>query len=158
LRNYGLRVNFKEIEGSLCKIPEIKEFLDLIFNGKFRGPSPWCGGPHIASVHGRPWTEGAVVPRRRAARGRWSSPVLTGDGGGGRAGPGGAREVLTGDGGVAMRRCTRGSERRWLELIVRVKEGTNELGREGMRCGEGRGSYHPFIGAGGAPERGGRGE
>jgi hypothetical protein len=38
-----------------------------------------------------------------------------------------------------------------------VKEGAKELGREGMRCGESRGSHHPFIGVGGAPERGGRG-
>jgi hypothetical protein len=60
--------------------------------------------------------------------------------------------VLTGDGGVATRRRTGGSERRWLELVVRAKE----LGREGMRCGEIWGSHHPFRGAGGAPERGGR--
>jgi hypothetical protein len=52
---------------------------------------------------------------------------------------------------------TRGNERRWLELIAREKEGAKELGREGMRCGESRGSHHPFIGAGEAPERGGRG-
>jgi hypothetical protein len=52
---------------------------------------------------------------------------------------------------------TRGNERRWLELIARAKEGAKELGREGMRCGESRGSHHPFIGAGEAPERGGRG-
>jgi hypothetical protein len=26
LRNYGLRVNFKETEGPLCKIPEITDF------------------------------------------------------------------------------------------------------------------------------------
>jgi hypothetical protein len=84
--------------------------------------------------------------------------VLTSDGGGGRAGRGGAREVLTGDRGVAMRRRTRGSKRWQLELVVRVKEGAMELKREGMRCGEGRGSHRPFIGAGGALERGGRGE
>jgi hypothetical protein len=64
------------------------------------------------------------------------------------AGQGGAREVLTSDGGVATRRRTGGSERRWLELVARAKEGTKELRREGMRCGEGRGSHHPFIGAG----------
>jgi hypothetical protein len=58
--------------------------------------------------------------------------------------------VLTGDGGVAERRCTGGSERRWLELITGAKEGTKELGREGMRCGESRGSHRPFIGAGGS--------
>jgi hypothetical protein len=64
---------------------------------------------------------------------------------------------LAGDGGVAMRRRTGGSERRWLELIVRAKEGAKELGREGMRCGEGQGSQRHFIGARGASERGGRG-
>jgi hypothetical protein len=47
--------------------------------------------------------------------------------------------VLNGDGGVAMSRCTGGSERRRLELVARAKEGAKELGREGMRCGEGRG-------------------
>jgi hypothetical protein len=52
---------------------------------------------------------------------------------------------------------TGGNERRRLELVARAKEGAKELGREGMRCGEGRGSHRPFIGAGGAPERGGRG-
>jgi hypothetical protein len=84
--------------------------------------------------------------------------VLTGDKGGGRVGRGGAREVLTGDGGVAKRRRTGGNERRRFELIARAKEGAKELGREGMRCGESRGSHRPFIGAGGASERGGRGE
>jgi hypothetical protein len=66
--------------------------------------------------------------------------------------------VLTGDGGVALRRCTGGSEQRWLELVARAKEGVKDLRREGMRCGEGRGSHRPFIGAGGGPGRGGRGE
>jgi hypothetical protein len=66
--------------------------------------------------------------------------------------------VLIGDGGVALRRCTGGSERRWLELVARAKEGVKELRREGMRCGEGRGSHRPFIGAGGGSGRGGRGE
>jgi hypothetical protein len=65
--------------------------------------------------------------------------------------------VLTSDGGVAMRRCTGGSERRRLELVTRAKEGAKELRREGMRCGEGRGSHRPFIGVGGSPGRGGRG-
>jgi hypothetical protein len=73
----------------------------------------------------------------RGERARWRlagarALELTGDGGGGRAGRGGAREVLAGDEGVAERRCTGGNER--------------------------RGSHRPFIGAGGAPERGGRGE
>jgi hypothetical protein len=56
--------------------------------------------------------------------------------------------VLTGDGGVAMRRRSGGSERRWIELVVRAKEGAKELGREGMGCGEIGGSHLPFIGAG----------
>jgi hypothetical protein len=66
--------------------------------------------------------------------------------------------VLDGDRGVATRRRTGGHERRRLELVARAKEGAKELGRVGMRCGEGRGSHRPFIGAGGAPGRGGRGE
>jgi hypothetical protein len=61
------------------------------------------------------------------------------DRGGGRVGRGSAREVLTGDGGVATRRRTRGNERRWLEIVARAEEGVKKLGREGMRCGEGRG-------------------
>jgi hypothetical protein len=84
--------------------------------------------------------------------------VLAGDGGEGRAGPGGAWEVLTTDGGVAERWHTRGNELRQLELIVRVKEGAKELKSEGMRCGESRGSHRPFIGVGGVPEMGGRGD
>jgi hypothetical protein len=100
------------------------------------------------------WTvdrgHGVASPTRE----HWSSPVLAGDGEGGRAGRGGAREVLTRDGGVATRWRTGGSKRRRLELVARAKE----LRREGMRCGEGQGSHRPFIGVGGAPERGGRGE
>jgi hypothetical protein len=84
--------------------------------------------------------------------------VLTGVRRGGQAGQGGAREVLTSDVGVATRQRTGGSERRQLELVARAKEGVKELEREGMRCGAGRGSHRPFIGAGGAPERGGQGE
>jgi hypothetical protein len=41
-------------------------------------------------------TECTAVPHQRAARRCWSSPVLTGDGVGGQADRGGAREVLTG--------------------------------------------------------------
>jgi hypothetical protein len=65
--------------------------------------------------------------------------------------------VLTGDGRVAERWRTGGNERRRLELIARAKEGAKELRREGMRCGESRGSHRHFIGVGGASERGGRG-
>jgi hypothetical protein len=90
---------------------------------------------------------------------RWTADRgLTGDGGGGQVGQGGASEVLTGDRGVLERRRTGGSERRRLELIASAKEGAKELRREGMRCGESRGSHRPFIGAGGVLERGGRWE
>jgi hypothetical protein len=65
--------------------------------------------------------------------------------------------VLTGDERVAERWRTGGNERRRLELVATAKEGAKELRREGMRCGERRGSHRLFIGVGGAPERGGRG-
>jgi hypothetical protein len=91
--------------------------------------------------------------RWTADRGRGgASPVcgaraleLADDGGEGRAGRGGAREVLTGDGGVAERWRTRGNERQWLELIARAKEGAKELGREGMRRGESQGVSPSFY-------------
>jgi hypothetical protein len=57
----GLRVDTQEVQGPFCKVAGIKEFPDLIFNGKFRGPSPQCGGPRATPVHGGPWT----LPRRR---------------------------------------------------------------------------------------------
>jgi hypothetical protein len=50
----GQRVDTQEVQGPFCKVVRIKEFLDLIFNGKFRGPSPRCGGPR-------------TPPRRRLA-------------------------------------------------------------------------------------------
>jgi hypothetical protein len=56
----GLQVETEEVQGPFCKVAGIKEFPDLIFNGKFRGPSPWCGGPRAAPVHGGPRT----LPRR----------------------------------------------------------------------------------------------
>jgi hypothetical protein len=98
------------------------------------------------------WTMDSAGPRWTTVRGRG------GDGGGGRAGRGGAREVLTGNGGVVERRRTGGNEPRRLELIARAKEGAKELEREGVRCSESQGSHCPFIGARGAPERGGWGE
>jgi hypothetical protein len=57
----GLRVDTQEVQGPFCKVAEIKEFLDLIFNGKFCGPSPQCGGPRAALVHGGP----RKLPQRR---------------------------------------------------------------------------------------------
>jgi hypothetical protein len=84
--------------------------------------------------------------------------VLTSDGGGGRGGRGGAREVLTGDRRVAERWRTGGHERWRLELVTRAKESAKELGREGMRCDESLGSHRPFIGAGGSTGEGWPGE
>jgi hypothetical protein len=69
----------------------------------------------------------------------------------------GARELLTSDGRVEEMWRTEGNDRWRLELVARAKEGAKGLEKEGMRCGESRGSHRPFIGAGGAPERGGRG-
>jgi hypothetical protein len=69
------------------------------------------------------------VDRGGADRG-WSSPVLTGDGEG-RAGRGGAREVLIDARAVAKRRRTGGSERRRLELVAREKRARRSLGERG---------------------------
>jgi hypothetical protein len=100
----------------------------------------WTGGAPGSTVDRGGTDRGHGGASQRAACGRWSLPVLTGDGGGGRAGRGTAREVLTGAWAVAKRRRNGGSERWQLELVVRAKEGAKELRREGMRCGEGQGS------------------
>jgi hypothetical protein len=50
-----------------------------------------------------------------------------------------------------------GEERQWLELVARVREDVKGLRREGKRCGEVLWWCSPFIRAGGAPGRGGRG-
>jgi hypothetical protein len=57
----GLRVDTQEVQGPFYKVARIKEFPDLIFNRKFCEPSPRCGGPRAALVHGGPQTP----PRRR---------------------------------------------------------------------------------------------
>jgi hypothetical protein len=90
---------------------------------------------------GPPWIEavqtrglgGALPARGVRALG------LANDGGGGRAGRGGARVVLTLARAATKRRHDGGKERRLLELVVRVKEGAKELRREGERGGEGQG-------------------
>jgi hypothetical protein len=61
----GLPVHIQEVHEPFCKVAGIKEFLDLMHSGKFRGPSPRCGGPVVRS--GPRWTAGA--------RARRSSPV-----------------------------------------------------------------------------------
>jgi hypothetical protein len=156
----GLRVDIQEVQGPFCKVAGIKEFPDLIYNGKFCGPSPRCGGS--AARSDPRWTAGATdtghsgaLPvhgaralgfagaHRRGATGRWGHGELDG--------------LLIGARAAVWRPGDGGEERRRLELIVRVKEGAKGLGREGKRCGEVRGWCSPFIGVEGAPGRGGRG-
>jgi hypothetical protein len=81
----GLRVDTQEVHGLFCKVAGIKEFPDLIFNGKFRGPCPRCGGPWAMPVHGGPRT----APRRRLAGERperqpraWNHAMVEEKGGG----------------------------------------------------------------------------
>jgi hypothetical protein len=142
--------------GLISKKPRglFAKFLKLpIFRFNFQQKIPWT----VDRV-GSWWTANRGCSGASPARERWSLPVLTGDGGGGRASRAGAREVLTSDRAVATRRRTEGNEWRWLELITRVEEGAKKLGREGMRCGEGRGVSSLFYKGRGAPERGGWGE
>jgi hypothetical protein len=110
-------------------------FPDFFSNGKFGGHrvhSLWTG----QRGSGPRWTEVVQTRGRDGAlptRGRSGSLVLSGGGGGGRAGRGGVRGVLTGARAVMERRHDGGEERQRLELGVRVKEGSRELGREGKR-------------------------
>jgi hypothetical protein len=72
----GLQVDTQEVQGPSCKVAKIKEFPDLIFNRKFRGPSPrWTSD--IASEAARRRTAGTaplcVEPHRgcgKMGRGR----------------------------------------------------------------------------------------
>jgi hypothetical protein len=77
----GLQVDIQEVQGPFCKVAGIKHFPDLIYNGKFRGPSPRCGGS--AARSGPRFTAGGAdtgrngFQRRRsqgrpARGGRWS--------------------------------------------------------------------------------------
>jgi hypothetical protein len=75
----GLRVDIQEVQGPFCKVVGIKEFPDLIYNGKFCGPSPRFGG--LAACSGPRWTTSGVDTRRSGAlpvRGAWAlgSPEL----------------------------------------------------------------------------------
>jgi hypothetical protein len=108
------------------------------------------------------WTADSASPRWTADRGRGGALLARGAQALELAGDGGKDEPVE----VVLGRCspaterwrTGGNERQRLELVARAKEGAKVLGREGMRCGESQGSHCPFIGVGGSPERGGRGE
>jgi hypothetical protein len=86
----GVRVDTHEVQGPFCKVAGIKAFPDLIYNVKFYGPSPRCGGPRAAPVHGGPRT----WPRRRLIGGRperrphaWNLAVVEEEGGGNNGEP-----------------------------------------------------------------------
>jgi hypothetical protein len=106
----GLWVDIQEVQGPFWKVVEMKELTDLIYNGKFHGPSPRCGGP--AARSGPRWTM-AAVPCRRAEHGREGSSELTGGMQQGEGGHGELDGLLTGaqaaarwpgDGGERRRR------------------------------------------------------
>jgi hypothetical protein len=74
----GLWVDTQDVQGPFCKVAGIKEFPDLIYNGKFRGPwaAPIYGGQQIG-------------PRRRLTGGRperrphaWNITAVEEEGGG----------------------------------------------------------------------------
>jgi hypothetical protein len=138
----GLRVDTHEVHGPFCKVEGIKEFPDLIYNVKIHGPSPWCGGPRAAPVHGGPRTR----PRRRLTGGpperrphAWNLTAVEEEGGGNSGEP--------------------------HRLHEGAAEGRKRLGvsgdkRGGERSGEARGWCSPFYrGRGGAfrGEKGGNG-
>jgi hypothetical protein len=139
-----------------------KNFRDLlvIYNGKFRGLSPRCGGP--ATRSGPRWTAGDTDTGLGGALPACGARALglTGARRRGTTGRGGHGELngLLTEAWAAMWRPGDGGDERWqLELVVRAKEGAKGLRREGKRCGEVRGCCSPFIGVGGEPGRGCRG-
>jgi hypothetical protein len=133
-----------------------KGILDLIYNGKFRGPSPRCGGPVARSIPR--WTTGSTVTGRSGALPLRGARVLWLAGacrlGATRSGGHAELDGLTGVRAAALRSSDGSEERQWLQLVARVKEGARGLGREGKRWCEVRGWCSPFIGAGGSAGEG----
>jgi hypothetical protein len=90
LRNYGLRVNFKETEGPHCKIPKITDF--WIYSGieKFLDwvHMSWTGGaPRPTVDRSGVSIEAAVAHGQRTARRAWGLTGGAGQGEQGRARP-----------------------------------------------------------------------
>jgi hypothetical protein len=145
----GLRVDTQEVQGPFYKVEGIKEFPDLIFNEKFRGSSPRCGGPRAAPVHGGRRTR----PRRQLTGGwpeqcphAWYLTAVEQEGGGNDGEPHQLQEGWRRDGNG---RVPVGNNWRRRHL-VRVVHGRREK-RGGERSDEARGWSSPFYrGWGGA--------
>jgi hypothetical protein len=112
----GLRVDTQEVQGPFCKVAGIMEFLNLNFNGKFRGPSPRRGGPRTPP---RRWLPGERLEWHPHA---WNLATVEEKGGGDDSEPHrlqeGAAEGWTrsGDGGNNRRR------RHSVEWTLRTRE------------------------------------
>jgi hypothetical protein len=104
------------------------------------------------------WTTGSTVTGRsgalplRGARVLWLAGACRR--GATRSGGHAELDGLTGVRAAALRSSDGSEERRWLQLVARVKEGARGLGREGKRWCEVRGWCSPFIGAGGSTGEG----
>jgi hypothetical protein len=90
LQNYGLRVNFKETEGPLCKIPKITDF--QIYSGieKFVDwvHGSWTGSAPVSTVDWRGTsTEAAMAHGRCTARRARGLAGAAGEGEQGRGRP-----------------------------------------------------------------------
>jgi hypothetical protein len=91
LRNYGLRVNFKETEGPLCKIPKIIDFWIYSRNEKFMDwvHGSWTGGAPGSTVdRSGTSTEAFAAHGRCTARRARGLTGGAGEGEQGRARPG----------------------------------------------------------------------
>jgi hypothetical protein len=166
LQNCGLRVKFKKTEGLKCKTCKTGPRVDF---GKNRGASLQNGGGILARNYFS--TDKFVDRRRRRQRGPGHGGALTGARPPAalvhQSSPAGAQkgERSTGSSTWASpeleRRCggraTAVQNREVAALGEDTAQAWRERKRSGGRCGATRGWCSPFIRAGGAPGRGGRG-
>jgi hypothetical protein len=144
----GLRVDTQEVQGPFCKVAGIKEFPYLIYNGKFRGPSPWCGGPRAVPVHGGPrigprrWLTGEQPEWRPRA---WNLAAVEEKGGGNGGEPHRMQE-----GAAEGRKWPGVGGEKPVEEAFSAggARARREEKRGGERSGEARGGCSPFTGAG----------